>query len=322
LEPRLGGLWAGLLRSCEVRWQTDVVDVEMILEHLRDMLESGDRVRRDQNLAGYLGGAESVYEHYRWTEQRLCELVVEEYGEVDAAEAEALYRPLFEGLRARFGIVTLPVFTLNYDVAVESATGRLGVRLIDGTRHAHGRSGWSPAEFHSYAPRDGYAVVLFKLHGSTTWAWDSDGSLVLLPFRTGRDPGALRHAVLYPYLEQKDLEREPFKTGYAYLKACLQRAKWLVIIGTSLRDEHLVRALQAALAANSGLAVALLDLSLDGSGLRKILGTSPWRITGIQGGFSAETAAKLSGQMASEPRKRRAKASGRRRPTSPAAVSP
>jgi hypothetical protein len=317
-------IWVNVLRSCRERWASDAVDVEMILEQLSGQVKALDRLGADYNLREGALSASRVYDYYKGLERRILALVVEEYCDVRATKAKGLYQPLFTGLAAQLSLRTLPVFTLNYDVAVERATSQLNVRLVDGVRRAvPADNRWSAREFHGYAPRDDLAVVLFKLHGSTTWAWDRDDSLVELPFGTGKDPGKLRHAVLYPYLTQKDLEKEPFKTGYAYLEACLARAEWLVIIGTSLRDQRLVEILQGAVVTNPSLAVALVDPSLDADGLAEILQPTPRVIRSVKAGFTPETAAKVWRHVTENlPRARPPSRRGRRSATSPALASP
>jgi len=289
-----GRVWSELVRSCSDMWHTDLVDVEMILQHVGDMLDLADRVRRDYNLVAIADNAKSICDRYRTIESQLCEAVVERYSDVPPARATALYKPLFKGLRAHPRTRTLPIFTLNYDLAVETAATRLSVPLVDGVRRgAPARSRWSAAEFHRYAPRDELTVVLFKLHGSTTWAWGKDGSLVELPSGTGKDPGAFRHALLYPYLSPKGLEREPFKTGYAYLAGCLGKAEVLLIVGTSLRDQHLVEVLRSVVAANSGLQLLVVDPRVDAPALAAVLQAAPERITGVNEGFSSKVARAL-----------------------------
>ena len=319
-----GGAWDQIVQSCNDRWGTGTVDIEMILEHVRAQLEAMRTMIGDRNLRGLLHDATPTFSLYEAVQKVACRLVVEEYSDVDPAKANQLYGPLFAGVRAQFGVQTLSMFTLNYDVAVERATTALGLRLVDGIRRAAPADNrWSAEEFGSYAPRDDLAVVLFKLHGSTTWAWDKAGSLVELPFGTGKDPGTLTHALLYPYLTQKDLQKEPFKTGYAYLEACLGRAQCLAIIGTSLRDQHLVRILRAALETNPDLAVAVLDPAMDTDRLTEILGASPSVMAVVPQAFDPHMGGLLPGYLTS------ALQAGRRRarrhrppPTSPGAAGP
>lgn len=304
-------VWRQLVASCRERWGADPVDVEMILEHLRDQIECLDCIRGDYNLRGRAPIRDGIYEGYAAAERRLCRLVLDQYSDVDADEAKALYEPMLAGLRARPHLHTLPIFTLNYDVAVERAATAMGIGLVDGVRRAPpADSRWSAAQFHDYVPRDEFTVVLFKLHGSTTWAWRRDDSLVELPFGTGKDPGSLKHALLYPYFTQKDLDKEPFRTGYAYLRACLASAEFLVIIGTSLRDRHVVEILEAAFVGNPGLAVALVDPSLDADQFGEIVHGHPALITSIKEGFDPETSRALPGLIIKTPPPKRRRRKG------------
>lgn len=318
-------VWHWLMASCREVWGTETVDVEMILEQVRAVLDGTDTALRDYNLRPLLQDVEPVRDRYRRIESRICQVVVDEYGEVDPAKAKALYEPMFSALWAQAGLETLPMFTLNYDVAIERAATRLGLRLVDGIRRGGPLvSPWSEAEFRTYVPSRGLTVVLFKLHGSTTWAWANDRSLVEVPLGTGKDPGSLRHALLYPYLTQKDLEREPFKTGYAYLEACLAKARVLLIMGTSLRDRHLVQILREAVVTNRGLNVVLLDPSLDYDRLVEIVGVGPGHTVNLEAGFTPETSGELVSFVLTSlrPKRRRRKVAASAGATSRAAAGP
>ncbi len=237
--------------------------------------------------------------------------VIEHYSTVDADQAGDLYRPLFREFRSWFRQVpdlgyTLPVFTLNYDIAVELAAHKLSdtddasyfpedsppVRLVDGVtqgRDAAERR-WSRAVFEGYEEdHDHLGVVLVKLHGSVRWgrrkrAGGAD-EIVELPAGLSRDPGQFETAVLYPTLAPKPVDLEPFRTGYRLLRACLRRTRLLIIIGTTLRDQEVVTELRDAVEENQDLHVVWVGPSVERETMQDLIGSGADRLSALRASF-------------------------------------
>ena len=238
--------------------------------------------------------------------------VVDHYSSVETEEAGRLYRPLFREFRLWFRLVpdlgyTLPVFTLNYDIAVELAANQLSgarassefpeealpIRLVDGVvrgRDAAERR-WSRRAFEEYAEQsDSLSVVLVKLHGSVRWGRRTipgrPDEIVELTPGVPRDPGVFETAVLYPTLAPKPTDVEPFRTGYRLLRACLRGTHLLIVIGTTLRDPEVLAELRDAVEENEDLHIVWLGPSVQHETLRDLIGVGAERLAAVRGTFA------------------------------------
>ena len=237
--------------------------------------------------------------------------VVDHYSSVEPERAGKLYWPLFRGFRDWFRQVpdlgyTLPVFTLNYDIAVElaarqlsgpgtapeQATDQLPVHLVDGLvqgpRAAERR--WTRAAFEEYVESEKHiSVVLVKLHGSVRWGRrrlpDRPDEIVELTPGLGRDPGKFETVVPYPTLVRKPVDQEPFHTGYRLLRACLRETHLLVVIGSTLRDAEVVDELRDALEENADLHVAWVGPNVDHEALHGLVGVADDRLAALRARF-------------------------------------
>jgi len=305
LGDQLLGVFQSVRGACAPSEGVQTVDIEVVLDHLAACSEAGETLLGDPNFRAALFGSnppqrqiETLLEEYRDLREALLDEVVRHYGEVAGRPAAALYRPLLATIPQGLKAWTLPVFTLNYDLAVESATEGLRLRLVDGiNRRAVVNRTWSPAQFHTFRGYKSITVVLFKLHGSVSWCADERGTVgeVVGPHR---DPRPLKHVLLYPSLRSKNLQGEPWSTAYGYLGACLGRAKVAVIIGTSLRDAQLVDTLKSALADNTALTLVFLDPSSDHEGWAARLGIEPSRVFAVAAPFAGRPAARFVARLA------------------------
>jgi len=286
LDQELLGIFRQVAAACAPSEGVQTVDIEVVLDHLARCIESGDALRRDPNFRAVLFGRnppqmdiERLLKQYRDLREALLDEVVRHYGEVDGAAAARLYKPILVDVPQGLKAAALPVFTLNYDLAVEGAVDRLPVRLVDGLdrRRAVNRT-WSAAQFHKVRASRSTTVALFKLHGSVSWCRDENG-VISEVVGLHRDPPPCKHVLLYPSLRGKNLQGEPWSTAYGYLRACLGRAKVALIIGTSLRDAELVDALIAALAANPALRLVFVGPSSNHEEWARRVGVKPARVT-------------------------------------------
>jgi hypothetical protein len=220
--------------------------------------------------------------------------VIDRYGNLEADKAESLYRGLLGIWKDQFVEEfqcgdTLPFFTLNYDVALEIAAERLGIRLIDGFSTRPTGSTWSPDPFMSYGPEHGRLnLVLVKLHGSVKLGRNNEGVLVELPLGLKRDPRPHQHAVLYPTLGRKQLDQEPYRTNYTILRSCLLHATLLVVIGCSLRDRELNDLIRECVIENTSLHVLVVGPDADCHVAAARLSSPLDRIGGAIGRFDFE----------------------------------
>jgi hypothetical protein len=292
LSDQLLQVFETVRKACTPSEGVQTVDIEVVLDHLTSRIESADMLRDDPNFGPLLFAANPprdalnvVLKRYRDLREALLDEVVRHYGEVNEAAAARLYRRILVDLPKTLKVPALPVFTLNYDLAVEAARDGLRVRLVDGLdrRRTVNRT-WSAEQFHKFRASRATAVVLFKLHGSVSWCRDDHGAIREV-VGLHRDPPPFKHVVMYPSLRSKNLQGEPWSTGYGYLRECLGRARVAVIIGTSLRDAQLVDALRSALAENEVLTLVFVDPSRGHEGWSQRLDVKASRVAAIAAPF-------------------------------------
>lgn len=162
----------------------------------------------------------------------------------------------------------LVIFTTNYDPAVEElCAGQDGWDLVDGFR-ASRRDGpyvWQRNVFDDfvYEPSLGsglsgkVCLVLFKLHGSTTWISQEKQIIKTIPMYARDDP-AHKNVLIFPATRKIAID-DPFFTGYDYLGKCLERARLCVVVGYSFRDYDTLSRFKSAQIANPNLKIAVVD---------------------------------------------------------------
>jgi len=292
LGDQLLRVFQSVREACAPSEGVETVDIEVVLDRLAACTEAGDTLGEDPNFRAILfrrhpphKDLEALLKQYRDLREALLDEVVRHYGEVDEAAAARLYRRILVDLPKTLKVPALPVFTLNYDLAVEAARDGLRVRLVDGLdrRRTVNRT-WSAAQFHKFRASRATAVVLFKLHGSVSWCRDEDGTIREL-VGLHRDPPPFKHVVMYPSLRSKNLQGEPWSTAYGYLRECLGRARVAVIIGTSLRDAELVDGLRSALVDNELLTLVFVDPSRDHERWSQRLDVKASRVAAIAAPF-------------------------------------
>jgi hypothetical protein len=181
--------------------------------------------------------------------------------------AADLYAPLFNKVFGfSEGVRELHCFTTNYDQAIEAVwraklKGRIdnepslvrGFSILDEARGLE----FDPGSYDTYGP-DGpeWVVKLYKLHGSLDWI-RQDGRI----FESPTDDYLKKNALIYP-LRKPDLE-EPFRTLFSIFEQVLRQLDLLIVIGASLRDEHIRKALKTAMGADSRFKVVIHDPSAD-----------------------------------------------------------
>lgn len=134
------------------------------------------------------------------------------------------------------------IFTTNYDRLVEVAATSIGLPYSDGFEPAasHPESRWN-GEFAS-------GVRLVKLHGSVNWYEEEDSqnlfrlergySLPSHEYRLTHGTRALRPLMIIPTLEKVTL-KQPYAGLLTQFSDALKEIDVFVVIGNSLRDDHL-----------------------------------------------------------------------------------
>ena len=137
----------------------------------------------------------------------------------------------------------IEVFTVNYDLGLETAFESLGIPYFDGfvgSLRAQFRTELveaSPEEIDNWLPA--FLVRYWKLHGSVNWQWNTGiGASVV---RLGSPVGSGSMAAIYPSDTKYDESRRvPFVVLQDRFRRALNQPETLVIIsGYSFGDEHL-----------------------------------------------------------------------------------
>jgi len=245
-------LGAGIARACGL---PDVADLQTrVLEDLDSEdrttfareLERGNleqALTRLRRIAALLTGTQTLdgltAKRAEDLDAAVCKAIIKE---LDIACADLVPVDCFAAWAARANyLLPLELFTVNYDLLLETALERLRVPYFDGfvgtlraqfhTELVEGTSGtdgeWVPAFF----------VRLWKLHGSVNWAWEDDKQIVRLghPIMDGRA------AAIYPSdAKYEESRRVPFVVLQDRLRRAMHQPETLVIIsGYSFGDDHL-----------------------------------------------------------------------------------
>lgn len=171
----------------------------------------------------------------------VCRLIIEHL-DVTSADLGPVFRLAAWAARSDYH-QPLEVFTVNYDLLLETALERLGVAYFDGfigALHARFRTDLveaSPNDDASWLPR--FLVRLWKLHGSVNWAWETAERTEVT--RLGAPVEAGRLAAIYPSdTKYEDSRRVPFVVLQDRFRRALQMPESLVLVtGYSWSDDHL-----------------------------------------------------------------------------------
>jgi hypothetical protein len=209
--------------------------------------------------------------------------IITTYRSVPADKAVSIYGPFLDNLFSRV-IDTLPVFTTNYDPAIECLQSEQEYRVVTGFHHlSDGSSCWDRQVFDSYSPKVGRRnIVLFKLHGFADWVYDTSRKRILFsatPLYTFEDE-AFQNRLIYPARRKVAIE-DPYATAYDYFQRCCDHAKLLIVIGYSFRDYDALTRLRSSLTRNQDLRCVYIgphpETVLDERGLNQDFRPIPYR---------------------------------------------
>ena len=134
-----------------------------------------------------------------------------------------------------WGDKPLTLFSLNYDDVIEVFCHQYKYNLEDGFALY-----WEPERFN----KPGTHIQLFKLHGSVLWYKTDQGSFykILLDIPEGDyrlvSGEKLKSLIAYP-VAGKPIHVAPLAFGMSEFRRSLESADQCVVIGYSLRDEHI-----------------------------------------------------------------------------------
>ncbi len=247
----------------------------------------------DETVDGLTGGEAHELDH------AICRAIV---AEVDLAKADLAPMLKFAAWVARADYhLPLEIFTVNYDVLIETALEKLRVPYFDGFVGAF-RAAFRtdlveamPADAESWLPS--FIARLWKLHGSVSWEWEEKTEVVRLG-RTVRDDQA---AAIYPSDAKYDESRRvPFVVLHDRLRRALHHPETLMIVtGYSWQDDHLNEVIfdaarhrprsEIVAIAHSAIPVALAERAETLPNLQAVTGEEAI-IGGIRGAWKAKVA--------------------------------
>jgi hypothetical protein len=150
---------------------------------------------------------------------------------------------------------SIDVFTLNYDLCIETALKAGEIPFANG----FGKEGrWSLASF-----SDRTRIRIFKLHGSLDWIDDQKYGLCSLQFPKHEVAETIETEQTRPTLifgtAHKLSAREPFLTlAYKFAQRAL-KAEILAIVGYSFGDEHVNQIIEQGLKKNDRLRIIVVS---------------------------------------------------------------
>jgi hypothetical protein len=219
--------------------QADVFAAQIENRNLEQVLS---RLRRISALLADGGEVDGLTaDAARALDLQICRLIVEGVSLV-AADMTSVLRLAAWAARADYHL-PVEVFTLNYDLLLESAFDSLGVPYFDGfsgVMRARFRTEMveaNPGDVDGWLPP--FLVRLWKLHGSVNWAWESGPRADVV--RLGGPVTDDEPAAIYPSDAKYDESRRvPFVVLQDRFRRALSHPESLVLIsGYSFSDGHL-----------------------------------------------------------------------------------
>ena len=174
-------------------------------------------------------------------DRRICEAIVGELS-AETADLEPVLRLASWAARADYHW-PLEVFSVNYDLLVETAFERLRLPYFDGfIGNIQGRFHTDLVEGTPEDPEHWLLrsfVRLWKLHGSVNWAWDTATETEIV--RLGSPVSSTSAAAIYPSDAKYDESRRmPFMMLQDRLRRALAQPETLTLVaGYSFGDAHL-----------------------------------------------------------------------------------
>ena len=188
---------------------------------------------------------------------------------LDEERLEAHRRFLHRLSRRRARDQRLKIFTTNYDLCFEQAASALGGVAIDGFSFSLPRR-YDP-RFFNYdlvrRPQSGDdasylegVFLLYKLHGSVSWARKADGTIL-----EEAKPAPEEACLIYPATGkyQQSFSQPHLESMAQYLTALREPNTCVVVAGFGFNDDHLSEPLLAAARSNPHLRLIIVDPSAE-----------------------------------------------------------
>jgi hypothetical protein len=241
-------------------------DLEMLFETIEEYDSKAQWCRGERNWRGIVATAQfrDLTGDVSQIRKRASDLVITHYARVDRGAVARLYGGFLRAVTEANSPPHLPIFTTNYDTAIEdfvdASEGMF--RLVDGFPTGSRRS-WEPdTMLHSYVPDPSgrNTLLLFKLHGSSTWRLHKNTREVTKESTAEpvTDASLYENALVWP-AQTKSIPKGPYTINYRYLRGCLAQATICVVVGFSFRDEVIRRYFAESVATNKSLRLVIID---------------------------------------------------------------
>lgn len=292
------------------------------LERIMDALDTIDEMRAvvgDDYLYHIIDGGHK-YSFKDLASQMRAELereIIQHYrlSDEEADKASKIHGDFLEKVTACLGARVLPLFTTNYDTAIEDALARrTGVVLCDGFVQEGRRYIFNISKTYGMLKPNGPTVTLFKMHGGLDWHFYSKSKYIMkqaTPVYRG-DDSEYTSVMIFPG-EKKvraTMSMALWRFFREYLARTLDNATLLVVCGYSFRDLTVTSLIDSSLHHNKRLKVVVYDPNI--AGVTKLLednfGSLPKRLEIREGRFEVpevrqqmldmiEAAAKQDGEL-------------------------
>ena len=227
-----------------VRRRLKADDMEQLSGQLqeRNLEQALSRIRR---IAALLEGNSVLdgltREEAASLDRNICQAIVDELS-AGSADLEPAIRFASWAARADYHW-PLEVFTVNYDLLMETAFESMRLPYFDG--FVGNLRGKFQTDLVEGTPKDPEHwllrsfVRLWKLHGSVNWAWDTDAEAEIV--RLGAPVSSKSAAAIYPSDAKYDESRRvPFMVLQDRFRRALAQPETLTLVaGYSFGDEHL-----------------------------------------------------------------------------------
>jgi hypothetical protein len=250
-------------------FEVDLPDSEVVLDYLNYLSKACDKLDSLPAIFRHLAktGGNTGF-HRQWgdmfsrVQAYIQKIIVEHYSTVDGELASRIYKPLLEPLCRRGQ--ALPIYTTNYDWAFEhlAEANEADLYMEDGFMKTPTGERWAREAFDKFSCNSQKTnLVLFKLHGSTSWYRDEAPPHFIRKFsRPAPELAGSRAALIYPtQVKIQATQEEPFRTAYEYLRETMMHANLGIIIGFSFRDPTINDTIRYALANNNKLKLAVVE---------------------------------------------------------------
>ncbi len=132
--------------------------------------------------------------------------------------------------------VGYPVYSTNYDYALEYVAIEKNIKINDNFTEKGQRFLWNNQI--DFSGQKGFKLI--KLHGSVTWYIDGDGTIERIHSNTNINPvGKKVEKIIIVPTRFKDIYAQHFFALYSHFLSSLARARVIIIVGHSLRDDYL-----------------------------------------------------------------------------------